>query len=223
MPKDDSFDCIMTMTNRLGADIQIVPCNTKITAEDLAYLFFDRWYCKNGCPSEIISDHNKLFISKFWQTLMKLTGIKHKLSTVYHPQTDSASERLNRTIIQCLQFHVERNQKGWAKALPKVRFNIMNTVNALTGFSPFILKTSHSPHLLPPLVNTPHDEMEPAPPEAEAARQFIKEMEEQTLATKDNLLAAKVRQAHAANKDRQPKPAFNVRDKVMLAMGHPPM
>lgn len=39
--------------------------------------------------------------------------------------------------------------KGWAQALPKVCFDIMNTVNMSMGFSPFVLKTGHSPHLLP--------------------------------------------------------------------------
>ena len=144
LPKDNGFDAVVTMTDRLGADIQIVPCNTTTTAEEFAFLFFDRWYCENGCPLDIISDRDKVFVSKFWKTLMKLTGIRHKMSTSYHPQTDGASERSNKTVIQCLRFHVERNQKGWVKALPKVRFDIMNTINASTGVSPFILKTGRS-------------------------------------------------------------------------------
>lgn len=66
LPKDDEFDAIVTMTDHLGADVQIVPCTTTITTKEFAYLFFDKWYCKNGCPVEIISDRNKIFISKFW-------------------------------------------------------------------------------------------------------------------------------------------------------------
>jgi hypothetical protein len=53
---DEGFDCIVTMTDRLGADIQMVPCQTDMTAEEFAGVFFDRWYCENGCPVEIISD-----------------------------------------------------------------------------------------------------------------------------------------------------------------------
>jgi hypothetical protein len=81
LPKDDGFDCIVTMTDRLGADIQIAPCNTSMTAEEFASIFFDRWFCENGCPLELITDHNKLFVSRFWRALMKLSGIKHKMST----------------------------------------------------------------------------------------------------------------------------------------------
>jgi hypothetical protein len=92
----------------------MVPCRIDIIAEEFMGVFFNCWYCENGCHVEIISDQDKLFVSKFWHALMKLTGIKHKLSTVYHPQTDGASERSNKTVVQCLCFHIERNQRGWA-------------------------------------------------------------------------------------------------------------
>ena len=152
---------------------------------------------------------------------MKLTGINHKLSTTYHPQTDRSSERSNKTIVQCLQFHVERNQKGWAKALPKVRFDIMNTTNASTGTSPFILKTGCSPRLLPPIVTTTTvEECEGVTCEEADAQVFIEAMEEETNAAKDSLLAAKLQQAHFANKDRLPEPVYQVGDKVMLETAH---
>jgi len=141
-----------------------------MTVEDFAFLFFDKWYCKNGCPLEIISDHNKIFVSKFWRVLIKLTGINHKLSTVYHPQTDGSSEWSNKTIMQCLHFHVEWNQKGWVKVLPKVRFNMMNLPNGSTGVSPFVLKTGCSPWLLPPIFIPPTTTEDPSevPQEVEA-------------------------------------------------------
>jgi len=65
LPKDNGFNAIVTMTDQLGADIQIAACTTDMTAEDFAFLFFDKWYCENRCPLEIISNHNKIFISNF--------------------------------------------------------------------------------------------------------------------------------------------------------------
>jgi len=38
---DEGFDCILTITNCLGADIHIVPTTMDISAENLAVLFFD--------------------------------------------------------------------------------------------------------------------------------------------------------------------------------------
>ena len=149
---------------------------------------------------------------------MKLTGIDHELSTSYHPQTNGSSERMNKTVIQCLQFHVECNQKGWVKALPKVQFNIMNSINASTSFSPFMLKTGRSPCLLPPLIST--SQPSEGTTDMVSVQKIISEMEEQTKAARDCLLAAKLRQAHKANKDQIVDPAYRVGDQVLLATVH---
>ena len=117
LPVDNGFDCILTMTDRLGSDVWIIPTWTDITAKDLATLFFSHWYCKNGLPKDIVSDHNKLFISNFWWTLLKLTGVKLKLSSTYHPGTNRSSEHMNKTINQCICYHVCCNKKGWVQAL----------------------------------------------------------------------------------------------------------
>src|ERR1700678_2737733 len=91
LPLDEGFDCLLTLTDRLGADIRLVPCTMSQTVDELAHLFFTKWYCENGLPLELISDCDKLFMSKFWQVLHRLTGVRLKLSTAYHPQTDGAS------------------------------------------------------------------------------------------------------------------------------------
>ena len=140
LPKDGNYDSIVTITDCLGTDVQIIPMTVNLTAEGLAELFFDRWFCENGLPLDFISDRDKLFMSQFWKALHKLMGIKLKMSTAYHPETDGSSERTNKTVIQAIRFHVERNQEGWVCALPWVQFNIMNMVNKSTGFSPFQLR-----------------------------------------------------------------------------------
>jgi hypothetical protein len=64
-----------------------------------------------GLPLEIISDCDKLFMLKFWTALHKLTGMKLKMSSLYHPQTDGASKQTNKTVKQALRYHVAQNQK----------------------------------------------------------------------------------------------------------------
>jgi hypothetical protein len=230
LPKDNSFNMIVTMTDRLNADIQLVPCNSNMTAEEFAMIFFDKWFCENGCPLELITDCDKLFVSHFWKALMKLSGIKHKMSMAYHPQTDGVSECSNKTVVQVLRFHVEQNQTGWVKALPKVCFNIMNTVNVSTGFFPFMLKSAHSPHLIPPLLN-PENVKDPTNPTSnnlptptsngkETVQEVVKQLAEALLDAKDSLTATKISQAHHTNKDRSPDPTFQVGDHVLLATAH---
>jgi hypothetical protein len=62
------------------------------------------------------------------------------MSSTYHPETDRSSKQSNKMVVQALHYHVERNQKGWARALPHVQFNIINTINIRTSFSPFQLQ-----------------------------------------------------------------------------------
>jgi hypothetical protein len=37
---------------------------------------------------EVISDRDKLFTLKFWETFTTRLGMERKLSTAFHPQTD---------------------------------------------------------------------------------------------------------------------------------------
>lgn len=152
LPEDDGFNYLLTITDHLGADIRLIPCRKDVTAECVAALFFDNWYCENELPKTITSDHDKLFVSRFWAVLHELTGVKLRMSSAFHPETDGSSERTNKTVIQCLRFYVDHSQRGWVKALPQVCFAIMSTVNASTGFSPFQLQLGFSPRIVPPLM-----------------------------------------------------------------------
>jgi RNase H-like domain found in reverse transcriptase/Integrase zinc binding domain len=213
LPLDEGYDCLLTITDRLGSDIRIIPTTTTLKAKDLAVLFFDNWYCENGLPSDIVCDRDKLFMSAFWKHLNIISGIKCKASSSYHPQSNGASERTNKTVNQCLRFHVERNQKGWVRAIPRIRFHIMATINKSTGYSPFHLRFGRSPRLLPPLTNPPPN----ASDDHITARQVIENLQTDTADARDNLILAKLSQAHFANPKRSENPPYKIGDKVMLS------
>jgi len=220
LPLDQNFDCILTLTDCLGSDIRIVPTCCNITAEDLAVLFFNQWYCENGLPLHTVSDRDKLFISKFWRALNVLTGVKLKMSSAYHPQTDGSSERLNKTVNQAIRYHVRRNQRGWVNALPRICFDIMNTVNASSGYSGFQLRLGRSPRIIPPLVPYTLGDNLHNTTEAERAATLIRRLHNDVNDAKDNLLQAKVFQVHFANARRSPEDVLNIGDKVMLSTLH---
>ena len=199
-------------THQLGSDIRLIPTTTSLTAKQLARLFFKEWYCENGLPLEIVSNCDKLFISRFWKALHKLTGIKLKMSSAYHPQSDGSSERTNKTVIQCIRFAVEWDQRGWVQALPKVRFDIMNTLNASTGFTPFQLHFGRSACMLPPIVPPIEGEHEEI-----SAQEIIANMRPTQLEAQDNLLEAKISQAFQANKSQSLTFPFKVGDQVILS------
>ena len=51
LPKDSNFDSIITFTDCLGSDLQIVPTQFNLTAEKLADIFFDSVTTSNGSVS----------------------------------------------------------------------------------------------------------------------------------------------------------------------------
>ena len=212
LPEDEGYDCIVTMTDRAGADVRIVPTRTDLSAEDFADVFFDRWYCENGLPLEIISDRDKLFISRFWKRLTQLAGVKLGMSTAFHPKTDGVSERTNKTVNQCLRYHVTRNQKGWVRALPRVRFAIMNTINASTKFSPFQLHMGRAPRIIPPLISRGKEK-----DDGIDVFERIERIQADVAEAKDNLMLAKLFQADHANRRRAPEDVYKVNDLVMLS------
>ena len=67
LPEDKGYNCIVTMMDRLGADVCIIPTRTDISAKDFVDVFFNHWCCENSLPLKTISDRDKLFISRFWK------------------------------------------------------------------------------------------------------------------------------------------------------------
>jgi hypothetical protein len=137
------------------------------------------------------------------------------MSSAYHPETDGSSKRSNKTINQMLCYHVSRNQKGWVRALPRIHFQIMNTVNASTGFSGFQLHLGRLPRIIPPLLaSIPDTELQDATTTATA---LLDRLTEDVAEARDNLLQAKITQAHSASASQGPDPHYNIGDLVMLS------
>src|SRR6202790_199921 len=213
LPEENGKDTILTMTDLLSTDIRITGIHSSYTAAQVAVVLFDEWYCENGLMLHLISDRDARFTADLWTALHKLTGVKLKMSTSYHPETDGSSEQTNKTVNQAIRYHVDNNQKGWLAKLPRVRFAIMNTRNASTGFSGFQLKTGRSPRIIPPIVPL----TENATAEQITAHDIITRVHLDVQEAQDNLLAAKIRQAYHANEHRAPEDVYEVGDLVMLS------
>ncbi|GJR40801.1 putative reverse transcriptase domain-containing protein [Tanacetum coccineum] len=66
--------------------------------EKLTQLYLKEAVCRHGVPISIISDKDIHFTSRFWRSLQKVLGTNLDMSTAYHPQTDSQSERTIQTL-----------------------------------------------------------------------------------------------------------------------------
>jgi hypothetical protein len=192
-----------------------------MNAKEIVNLFFNHWYCENGIPLSIVSDRDKIFTSKFWKVLHRLTGVKLKMSTAYHPQTDGASERTNKTVDQVLRYFVDRHETGWVYALPRVRFNLMSSVNASMGYTPFHLHLGRTPRMLPPLTpKNVQSARQDFPTDVANALDAIISLKTDVADAHDALVASRIAQANAANVHRSNEPDFNIGDFIYLSTAH---
>ena len=83
-----SYDSILVVTDKTTKQTVFEPWKEEFRPEHLIYLFLKAVYKLHSLLTKIISDQNTVFDSKFWLTLSAKLGIKNKISTAYHLQTD---------------------------------------------------------------------------------------------------------------------------------------
>jgi len=90
-----------------------VATTEEMTAEGLARLFRDNVWRLHGLPESVVSDRGPQFVAELTKELNRILGIKVKLSTAFHPQTDRQTEHMNQELEQYLRFFVDYRQKDW--------------------------------------------------------------------------------------------------------------
>jgi len=122
LPVSQGYDSILTVVDCHSKAIILSPCKATITVEQTSQLLMDNvWKCM-GFPLTIISDRGPQFAAQVTQELWRKLGIKQKLSTAFHPQTDRESEQVNHEIEQYLRICGNFQQDDWATLLPIIEF-----------------------------------------------------------------------------------------------------
>ncbi|KAJ9568340.1 hypothetical protein OSB04_004306 [Centaurea solstitialis] len=73
------------------------------SAKDVSDFVKDKIFCRFGVPKMVISDRGTHFVNGVMANLFKKYGVKHRISTAYHPQTNGQAEVSNREIKQILE------------------------------------------------------------------------------------------------------------------------
>ena len=150
LPTSKGYDSILTIVDRHSKAIILAPCNKTITAEQTSQLLMDHMWKRTGFPNAIISDRGPQFAAQVTQELWRKLGIKQKLSTAHHPQTDGESERVNQEIEQYLRICGNFQQDDWAQLLPIIEFAHNARPHRSTHMSPFEIWYGFNPTFKPP-------------------------------------------------------------------------
>ena len=118
-----------------------MPCKKRVTAEQMAQMFFQHVWVHFGLPKSIISDRDSRFVGSFWSSLWALMDTKLKKRTTFHPQTDGQTKVV---IEQWCFFFVLI-----AASILNFGMSIYTTFNMLTiELSTLQLKRRHLKHVL---------------------------------------------------------------------------
>lgn len=165
LPKSGGFDAVMVVVDRLTKMCHLKPCNITTSAQDVVRFYLCNIWKLHGLPTHITSDRGTQFTAKFWKELSKHLGIKARMSTAYHPETDGQTERFNAVMEQYLRSYVSYQQDDWTKWLPMAEFAANNHMSASTQATPFMSNYGFHPRFtvtIKPYPKTPpsHDAKE---------------------------------------------------------------
>lgn len=78
----------------------------------------------HGIPNSIISNHDKVFLSRFWKEVFTKSGTNLKMLSAYHPESDGQTKIVNKTIEQYLRATITDNPKDWVELLRGLSYGI---------------------------------------------------------------------------------------------------
>ena len=80
---------------------------------------------------------------------MQGLGVEQALTSGYHPESNSQTERVNQVLEQYLRCYINYQQTDWVDLLPLAEFAYNNSVHASSGMTPFQVIYGNDPVAVP--------------------------------------------------------------------------
>jgi len=208
LPLAQGYDSILVVVDRLTKIVHFIPTTEKMLAEGLAGLFRDNVWKLHGLPESIISDRELQFVAEIMWELNRMLGIESKLLTVFHPQTDGQTERVNQELEQYLRIFIDHRQEQWPDWLGTAEFTYNNKVHLSTKMLPFKANYRQNPRIGFEIRRKG---------KYEEAKKFVTKMREIQEEAKAALEKAQEEMKKYADRKRAEVNEYKVEDLVMLS------
>ena len=213
-----SKDCtsIMVVTDRLSKSIIVVPMK-ETRAIDVAQTLLEHIFQHHGLPTTIVSDCGTQFVSMLWTEVYRLVKITRRLTTAFHPETNSATERTNQELKTYLRIFTSFQQDNWTFQLPIAMMVLNSQVSQSTGLSPFFM--THGYHQSIMDFTVPEEQGSSLSP-AEQRRQLVERWRNSADMAKAAMAVGQEAQAHHSNTRHLVGDEFRPGDRVWLKLKH---
>lgn len=102
-------------------------------------------FCRHGWPEIVQSDQGREFVNEVCTTLFELTGIQHRISSAYHPQTNGLDERTNQTLVRALIKLTSTQQEQWDLYIDSALYSYRISRQDSSKYSPYFLMYNRHP------------------------------------------------------------------------------
>jgi len=135
----------MVVVDRFTKMANFIGLHENATAKDVADTFLLEVLKLHGLPTEIISGMEAKFSREFLESLCKMLGVKRRMSTAYHPQTDGPTERTNQVLEGYLRTFVNNDQNDWYQLLLLAEHAYNNSATNAHKMTPFFANHGFHP------------------------------------------------------------------------------
>jgi len=98
---------VLVVCDRLSKITHFVATIEETSVKGLARLFRDNVWKLHGLLESIVLDRRPQFAAEMMKELNNMLGIEMRLSTLFYPQTNSQTERMDQKLKQYLRFFVD--------------------------------------------------------------------------------------------------------------------
>jgi hypothetical protein len=190
-----------------------IPCQKTSNATHIANLFFKEVIRLHGLPRSIVSDRDTKFVGHFWRNLWKKLGTNLSFISAYHPQVDGQTKVENKSLGDLLRILVTEHHSQWDNILPQEEFAYNDSINRITGKSPFQIVYGMQPRGVSELKDSGQDEIF----RSASAEDFAEAMKELHSQVKERLQNSSQEYKRRADQHRR-ELQFEVGDLILAHM-----